>query len=95
MVIAFRITAIKVLMDRLFSTVIMYKIIKQLWGAIIGDAFNQVYVQIRQTAIAKEKTNQGGRQYREVYFKYRSTNASRFVAYVSLERSSLDAFQDD
>lgn len=43
MVIALYITAIKFLMGRLFSTVIMYKIINQLWRAIIGDAFNQVY----------------------------------------------------
>lgn len=40
MVIAFCITAIKGLIGRLFSTVIMYKIINQLCSAIIGDAFN-------------------------------------------------------
>lgn len=43
MVIAFCNTAIKGLIDRLFSTVIMYKIINWLCGAIIEDAFNQVY----------------------------------------------------
>ena len=43
MVIAFYITAIKGLIDRLFFTVIMYKIINQLCSAIIGDAFNQVF----------------------------------------------------
>lgn len=39
MVIAFYIAAIKVLMGRLFSSVIMYKIIRQMRRAIIRDAF--------------------------------------------------------
>lgn len=43
MAIGFCITAIKVLIGRLFSTVIMYKIINELCSAIIGEAFNQVY----------------------------------------------------
>lgn len=43
MVIAFCITAIKGLIDRLFVTVIMYKIINKLCSAIIGDVFNQVF----------------------------------------------------
>lgn len=54
MVIAFCITAIKGLIGRLFSTVIMYKIINQLCSAIIGDAFNQVYFLHATLGIEKE-----------------------------------------
>lgn len=44
MVIAFYIAAIKLLMGRLFSSVIMYKIIRQMWRAIIRDASDKVWV---------------------------------------------------
>ncbi len=68
MVIAFSITAIKGLIGRLFSTVIMYKIINQLCGAIIGDAFNQVYVLLATISI--EKANKTEYQYCKMYSKY-------------------------
>lgn len=68
MVIAFSITAIKVLIGRLFSTVIMYKMIKQLCSTTIGDAFNQVYVLL--ATIAREKANKTEYQYCELYCKY-------------------------
>lgn len=64
MVIAFCITAIKGLIGRLFSTVIMYKIINQVCSAIIGDAFNQLYVLL--TTIGLEKANKTEYQYCEV-----------------------------
>lgn len=48
MVIAFCITAIKCLIGRLFSTVIMYKIINQICSAIMGDAFKQVDREVKQ-----------------------------------------------
>lgn len=67
MVIAFCITAIKGLIGRLFSTVIMYKIINQLCSAIIGDAFNQVYVLL--ATIGMEKANKTEYQYHEVFCK--------------------------
>ena len=54
MVIAFCITAIKGLIGRLFSAVIMYKIIYQLCRAIIEDAFNQVYFLLATIDIKKE-----------------------------------------
>lgn len=54
MVIAFCITAIKGLIGRLFSTVIMYKIINQLCSAIIGDAF-KVYFLLATLGRAKEQ----------------------------------------
>lgn len=73
MVIAFYITAIKVLMGRLFSTVIMYKIINQLWKAIIGDAFNQVYALL--TTIGIEKANKTECQCCKLYYKYLKTNS--------------------
>lgn len=67
MVIAFCITAIKVLIGRLFSTVIMYKIINQLRSTIIGDAFNQVYVLL--ASIGVEKANKTEYQYGKVCLK--------------------------
>lgn len=41
MVIAFYIATIKFLMGRLFSSVIMYKIIRQMWRAIIRECIWQ------------------------------------------------------
>lgn len=72
MVIAFYITAIKVLMGRLFFTVIMSKIISQLWRAIIGDAFNQVYVSL--TTIDTEKVK---KKKKCQYCKVPKTNLKR------------------
>lgn len=68
MVIAFCITAIKGLIGRLFSTVIMYKIINQLCSAIIGDAFNQVYFLL--ATLGLEKENKTEYQYCKVCCKY-------------------------
>lgn len=67
MVIAFCITAIKALIGRLFSTVIMYKIINQLCSTIIGDAFNQVYVLL--ATIGVEKANKTEYQYSKLCIK--------------------------
>ena len=68
MVIAFCITAIKGLIDRLFSTVIMYKIINQHCSAIIGDAFNQVYFLL--ATLGKERENKTEYQYDKMYCRY-------------------------
>lgn len=69
MVIAFCITAIKVLIGRLFSTVhiYIYKIINQLCSTIIGDAFYQVYVLL--ATIGVEKANKTEYQYCKVCLK--------------------------
>lgn len=71
MVIAFCITAIKGLIGWLFSTVIMYKIINQLCRAVIGDAFNQLYVLL--ATIDMEKANKTEYQYCDVYVSMSNT----------------------
>lgn len=63
MVIAFRITAIKGLIGRLFSTVIMYKIINRLCSAIIENAFNHVYFIFLLATIGREKENKSEYQF--------------------------------
>lgn len=67
MIIAFYITAIKSLIGWLFTIVIMYKIINQLCSAVIGDAFNQLYVLL--ATIGTEKANKTEYQYCEVYVR--------------------------